>query len=60
MKPVKKISFGTEHCAILVKVTGNQNVSGGLKCLKHEDKCWPIEYLREKKTMGKFFPRIYA
>lgn len=55
MKPVKKISFGTQYCAILVNVRGNQNVSRGLKCLKHEDKYWPIQYLREKKTMGKFF-----
>ena len=27
---------------------------GGLKCLEHEDKYWPIQYLREKKTMGNF------
>lgn len=60
MKPVKKIPFGTQNCAILVNATGNQNASGGLKCLKHEDKYWPIQYLREKKTLGKFFPRVYT
>lgn len=57
MKPVKKIAFGTQHCAIPVSARGNQNVSRGLKCLKHEDTDWPIQYLREKKTMGKFFSK---
>lgn len=60
MKPVKKIPFGTQNCAILVNATGNQNTSGGLTCLKHEDKYWPIQYLREKKTLGKIFPRVYT
>lgn len=59
-KPRKKIPFEARYCAILVNVRGNQNVSRGLRCLKHEDKYWPIQYLREKQTMGKFFPRVYA
>lgn len=60
-KPVKKISFETQHCAILVSARSNQNVSRGLKCLKHEDTYWPIQYLRGKKNYGKiFFPRVYA
>lgn len=59
MKPAKKIAFGTQHCAILVSARSNQNVSRGLKCLKHEDTYWPIQYLREKKTMGKFFFQEY-
>lgn len=59
MKPVKKISFETQHCAILVGARSNQNVSRGLKCLKHEDTYWPIQYLRGKKNYGKIFFQEY-
>lgn len=56
-KPVKKIPFETQHCAILVSARSNQNVSRRLKCLKHEDTYWPIQYLRGKKNYGKIFSK---